>query len=93
MGYSTKCYYCRLWDFKLVDVSCNPIRLLMAAYLALWIRVKVVKVANSEFGLSMLLILLQHYMFIEVLRYLMIITNLQCILRPTVLFTKVNGPI
>ena len=21
MGYSTKCYYCRLWDFKLVDVT------------------------------------------------------------------------
>ena len=23
MGYSTKCYYCRLWDFKLVDVAYN----------------------------------------------------------------------
>ena len=21
MGHSTKCYYCRLWDFKLVDVT------------------------------------------------------------------------
>ena len=21
VGYSTKCYYCRLWDFKLVDVT------------------------------------------------------------------------
>ena len=21
MGYSTKCYYCRLWDFTLVDVT------------------------------------------------------------------------
>ena len=24
IGYSTKCYYCRLWDFKLVDVNLVP---------------------------------------------------------------------
>ena len=23
MGYSTRFYYCRLWDFKLVDVTCT----------------------------------------------------------------------